>query len=341
LTHLSLSSLGERALIQRITTRLATELAQPPWVLIGPGDDAAVIEPARGTYDVFTADAVVDGVHFDRTFVPLDAAGHRALAVNLSDLAAMGATPRAALLSLVLPDTIDVDGIDRLLDGLLAVAAAHRVAVIGGNVTRSAGPLVIDVTAIGSIHPRRVLTRGGAKPGDEVWVTGSLGAGVVGVTMLQSDRGADVTSPAPRGECIERYLRPIPRVRAGVLLGRNRAASSCMDVSDGLGDAVHQIAEASGVGMTIDAAAIPLAAGVREWHAQHGGDPLAAAIGASDDYELLFTVRPAQRGRLRAVRTQLGQLPVTKIGVVTKGRDVLLAEAAGTRGLPRGFDHFQ
>jgi thiamine-monophosphate kinase len=294
-----------------------------------------VIEPERGTFDVLTTDAVVDGVHFDRTFVPLAAAGHRALAVNLSDLAAMGAQPRAALLSLVLPDSLDVAGVDALLDGLLGLAAIHRVSVVGGNVTRSPGPLVIDVTAIGSVRPRRVLTRGGARPGDHVWVTGSLGASAVGLMQLRAEEGA------PPNACVERYLRPMPRVRAGMLLGRNRAASSCMDLSDGLGDAVRQVSEASGVGMTIDAAALPLADGVRDWHARHGGDAIATATGASDDYELLFTVRPAQRGRLRAVRTQLGRLPLTKIGVVTKGHDVLLADASGTRELPHGFDHFQ
>jgi thiamine-monophosphate kinase len=122
-------------------------------VLVGPGDDAAVVEPERGAFDVLTTDAVVEGIHFDRTFVPLDAVGHRVLAVNLSDLAAMGARPRAALLSLVLPESLDVIEVDQLLDGLLPLADAHGVALVGGNITRTTGPLVIDVTAIGSVRP--------------------------------------------------------------------------------------------------------------------------------------------------------------------------------------------
>ncbi len=126
------------------------DLSLPPWVVVGPGDDAAVIEPERGALDVLTTDAQVEGVHFDRRFVPPDAIGHRALAVNLSDLAAMGAAPRAALLSLVLPDALEVAAVDGLLDGLLALAARHRVALVGGNITRSPGPLVVDVTVIGS-----------------------------------------------------------------------------------------------------------------------------------------------------------------------------------------------
>jgi thiamine-monophosphate kinase len=351
LTHLSLSSLGERALIARIMARLAT----PQWVLVGPGDDAAVVAPVRGTYDVLTTDAVVEGVHFDRAFVPLDAVGHRALAVNLSDLAAMGAEPRAALLSLVLPESLEIEEIDRLLDGFLAVATTHRVAIVGGNITRSPGPLVVDVTAIGNVHPRRVLTRAGARPGDEVYVTGSLGAAAVGLRILQQqhDRGAGLvslangglTSPAPHDSdshhgCVERYLRPIPRVRAGLLLGRNRAATSCMDLSDGLADAVHQVSEASGVGMRIDSAALPVAEGVREWHAS-SSDATHDVVAGGDDYELLFTVRPANRGRLRGVRTQLGDLPITRIGVVTRSRDVVLADEQGAREMPRGYEHFR
>jgi thiamine-monophosphate kinase len=327
-------------------------------VRIGPGDDAAVIEPERGALDVLTTDAVVEGIHFDRAFVSLDAVGHRALAVNLSDLAAMGARPRAALLSLVLPEALDVDGIDHLLDGLLALAQTHGVAVIGGNITRSPGPLVIDVTAIGSVRPRRVLTRAGARPGDDVYVTGSLGAAAVGLQMLQRSHRAGVAPPTPldparpadadvttsethETECTERYLRPIPRVRAGNLLGRNRAATSCMDLSDGLADAVRQVAEASNVGMTIDAAALPVAPGARVWHAERGGSAIATSLTGGDDYELLFTARPSHRGRLRSVRRQLGDLPITRIGAVTRSRELLVTGDGPARELPSGYEHFR
>src|SRR5688500_15692980 len=217
----------------------------PPWVVVGPGDDAAVIVPERGALDVLTTDAQVDGVHFDLRFVPPDAVGHRALAVNLSDLAAMGAEPRAALLSLLLPDTLDLEAIDRIMDGLLGLAARHRVTLVGGNITRTPGPLALDVTAIGSVRPRRVLTRGGARPGDDVYVTGSLGDAAVGVQTLK--HSGDLHSLGGGGQvgmyerCVDRYLHPEPRVRAGLLLGRNRAASSCMDLSDGLADGVRQV----------------------------------------------------------------------------------------------------
>ena len=315
----------------------------PPWVVVGPGDDAAVIVPERGALDVLTTDAQVDGVHFDLRFVPPDAVGHRALAVNLSDLAAMGAEPRAALLSLLLPDTLDLEAIDRIMDGLLGLAARHRVTLVGGNITRTPGPLALDVTAIGSVRPRRVLTRGGARPGDDVYVTGMLGDAAVGLQTLKQQapaRGGG-GQVGPYESCVDRYLRPEPRVRAGLLLGRNRAASSCMDLSDGLADGVRQVAAASDAGITIDTAAIPISEASRQWHERAGRDPIATALSGGDDYELLFTARPAQRGRLRGVLRQFGDLRATRIGVVTRARELLLRDAGGTRELPEGYEHFR
>ncbi|HEY9467094.1 MAG TPA: thiamine-phosphate kinase, partial [Vicinamibacterales bacterium] len=182
----TVADIGERALIARIKARVS----MPSWVVIGPGDDAAVIQPERGTYDVLTTDAQVEGVHFDRRFVPPDAIGHRALAVNLSDLAAMGASPRAALLSLALPPSLDIEDFEQLVDGVLAVAATYRVTLIGGNITQTPGPLSVDITAIGAVRPRKALTRSGARPGDSVYVTGSLGDAAVGLQRLQAVPGA-------------------------------------------------------------------------------------------------------------------------------------------------------
>jgi thiamine-monophosphate kinase len=337
----TVSDIGEHALISRITARLAT----PSWVVVGPGDDAAVIQPERGALDVLTTDAQVEGVHFDRRFVPPDAIGHRALAVNISDLAAMGAAPRAALLSLVLPDDLEVAFVDALVDGFIALAGRHRIAIIGGNITRSPrvgveqapGPLMIDVTAIGSVKPRRILTRAGARPGDEVFVTGTIGGAAVGLHSLRTRADSNV----PNDPNDQKFLRPEPRVRAGVLLGRNRAASACIDLSDGLADGLRQIAGASGVGITVDEAAIPMADGVAEFHRTRAADALCAAVAGGDDYELLFTARSAWRGRVRAVRRQVGDLPITKIGVVTSDRQVILRSAAGDRNLPAGFEHFR
>jgi thiamine-monophosphate kinase len=320
--------------------------------VVGPGDDAAVIEPERGALEVLTTDAQVEGVHFDLRFVPPDAIGHRALAVNLSDLAAMGASPRVALLSLMLPDALEVATIDGLLDGLLGLAARQRVSLVGGNITRSPGPLIVDVTVTGSVRPRRVLTRAGAAPGDELYVTGTIGDAVVGLKSLQARAegqpppasGSVQTSVDLKDEvaaCEQRYLRPEPRMRVGVLLGRNRAASSCMDLSDGLADGVRQLSEASGVGMVVDGAAVPISEAARRWHTSRGQDAVSASVAGGDDYELLFTVRPSHRGRLRAVLKESGIVPIIRIGMVTRERRLIVRAPDGDRELPPGFEHFR
>jgi thiamine-monophosphate kinase len=338
---LTVSDLGERDLIARITSRLT----QPSWVHVGPGDDAAVVEPVRGELDVYTTDALVDGVHFDCTLMDGTAIGHRALAVNLSDLAAMGARPRTALLSLSLPAALPVATFEAVVAGFTGLAESTKVAIVGGNITRTPGPLQVDVTAIGSVRRRRILTRAGARPGDEVYVTGSLGDAAVGLRALRAQAlvtagGHDAPTIDVTG-CTARYLHPEARLRAGLQLGLNRAASSCMDLSDGLADGVRQIAAASDVGIALDASALPITDEVRRWHERHGGDPVDTALTGGDDYELIFTVRPRQRGRLRAARRHMGDLPITRIGVVTRARDVVITGTHGSREIPAGYEHFR
>ena len=329
----TVAEIGEHELIERITRRLE----MPSWVEVGPGDDAAVVKPPRGLREVLTTDALVEGVHFDFAFTPPDAVGHRALAVNLSDLAAMGAEPRAVLLSLALPGGMASAALDGVLAGFLRQAQAYRTVLIGGNISRTHGPLVINVTAIGTVKPRRALTRAGARAGDDVYVTGTVGDGATGLTMLRSNPAVATAE----SDCVARYLRPDARVRAGLQLAHHGAASSCVDLSDGLADGLRQLAGASGVGIEVDAAALPISGEARAWHAAAGTDPVAAALGGGDDYELLFTVRPRHRGRLRGARRRIGDLPITRIGVVTRGDRVALRDASGCRELPPGFEHFR
>jgi thiamine-monophosphate kinase len=342
----TVATAGEHALVRRIVEKLG----HPDWLAVPAGDDAAVTVPVPREHEVLTTDTLVEGVHFDPRFCGPGDIGHKALAVNLSDLAAMGARPRSALLSLVLPDAYRVADLDALVDGLLAAAAAHRIVVVGGNITRSAapgvdgamvpggGPLVVTVTAMGSVPPRRMLTRGGARPGDEVYVTGSLGGGRAGLAALRSN-------PASDGEAERRYRRPDPRVRAGLLLGRYKAATACMDLSDGLADGVRQICSASGVGMLIDSSLVPVDSGAADWCTRTGGDArslaLDLALAGGDDYELLFTVRPSARGRLRGVRRAIGDLPITRIGTVIRDRRQAVLVEGEERPLPDGFEHFR
>lgn len=327
---------GERALIEQIRRRLP---APPPSVIIGPGDDAAVLTPTRGALQVLTTDAVVEGVHFDRRFSSLSDIGYKALAVNVSDIAAMGATPEFALLSLILPDGFGLTELDALLDGVLEMAGLARTTVAGGNISRSPGPLIVDVTVTGSVRPRRILTRNGGRPGDAIYVTGTIGAAAAGLSILGTGAVPDPTSVM--AVCVRRHQRPEPRVRLGMLLGRNRAASACMDLSDGLADAVRQIADASGTGATIDASALPIDPGAAHWFESRGQDPVLAAVSGGDDYELLFTVSKKLRGRFRGVQTHAQGLAVTRIGELTTGGGVLLARSHGVEPMPEGFTHFR
>jgi thiamine-monophosphate kinase len=334
------SDVGERALIERIRTRVP---ASPPELVIGIGDDAAVATLERGALQVLTTDALVEGVHFDRRFSSPADIGYKALAVNASDVASMGGAPRLALLSLMLPQNLPLADLDALLDGLLLMAGQCGVALAGGNITRSPGPLVVDVTATGSVKRRKILTRGGGRPGDALYVTGHVGAAAAGLEWLRANADAQAL-PRPDGaemaECVARHCRPEPRVRIGTLLGRNRAASACMDLSDGLADAVTQMAAAGGTGAKIDALSLPLHPGATAWFAAAGRDPIAAAVAGGDDYELLFAVPRRARGRLRAVVREARGVPVTYIGELTAAPAVLLCRPDSTEPFPPGFTHF-
>ena len=378
----TVADLSERELVARIQQHLPPA---PDWLLVGIGDDAAVVEPERNRVEVLTVDAIVEGVHFDRAFVPPEAIGHRALAVNLSDLAAMGAAPRLALLSMALPSALPLADFDAIASGIAVLATRHTLHVAGGNLTRSPGPLMIDVTVMGTVKRRQALTRGGARPGDDLYVSGSIGSAAAGLGILREllsrqssvirqqslvaslsrqmeDRGLvaadrrqatddrrlttnDLGLTSDDWRLVTAYLRPVPRVRLGLLVARNRAAAACMDLSDGLADAVHQVAEASGVGMTIDAAALPIDPRARAFFEARGADAVIDALTGGDDYELLLAARPRMRRRLAAAAAH-GNVPLTRIGRCTDDRAVTLQRSAGGAALdalpmPRGYSHFR
>jgi thiamine-monophosphate kinase len=332
----------ERALIERIRRRLASA---PAWVRVGIGDDAAVLEPERNRLDVLTTDTLVEGVHWDSRFCSPGDVGHKSLAVNLSDIAAMGATPRAALLSMAIPShlTDDTAGfIDPFIDALAGAAAEARVAIVGGNLTSTPGPLAITVTLTGSVHPRRILTRAGGSPGDHLYVTGTIGTAAAGLLWLKEHPMASEPDDPSLTICVRQYRRPAARVRAGELVGRNRAAAACMDLSDGFADAVRQVAEASGTGARVEGEALPIEPGAAAEFRRHQLEPLRAAVGGGDDYELLFAVSPRQRRAFEGLRGSLRGLALTRVGELTQGPDLVLRATSGgpDEPLPAGYSHF-
>jgi thiamine-monophosphate kinase len=335
----TVADIGERALIDRIRRRLPPA---PASLIVGIGDDAAVTIGERGAFTVLTTDALVEGVHFDRRFSSAADVGYKALAVNVSDIAAMGAVPNLALLSLILPSDIPLADVDHLVDGLLDSAGSSDVTLAGGNITKSPGPLMVDVTVMGAVKARRILTRAGGRPGDQLYVSGTIGAAAAGLGWLREHarNGVETPDDATMAECVDRHRRPEPRARLGRVLGRTRTASACMDLSDGLADAVRQVAEASGTGARIFASSLPIHPGAASWFRSRGVDPIDASLAGGDDYELLFAVSNRAKGRLRMVESQARGLRLTRIGELTADPSTTLDLGGIRQPLPDGFVHF-
>lgn len=298
-------------------------------VLLGIGDDGAVLAPPSGQSLVVVADTLVAGRHFPPDFAPADI-GYRAAAVNLSDIAAMGATPLWATLALTLPAS-DVDWVRGFAGGLADALRPASTALVGGDTTR--GPLTVTVQIIGSLPAGSALTRAGARPGDLVYVSGSPGDAAAGLAAWPPP-------PAPSAalaQLFARFTRPTPRLALGVAL--RGLASSCVDVSDGLlADAGH-LAARSGCALELDATRLPLSAALRETCAP--STALQHALTGGDDYELCFTLPPAALPRLGALAGP-GMPPLTCIGRVVDGAGV---RALGPDGrvlhfARPGFDHF-
>jgi thiamine-monophosphate kinase len=325
--------MGEFELLEKLRERLP-EAA--PRLRLGSGDDAAVTVPGGAT--ATSVDALVEGVHFrrDAGFEPEDV-GAKALATALSDLAAMGAEPGEAYVVLGVPPEIGEPELLRLADGLAAVAAATGTAIAGGDVSRSP-VLSLAVTVVGhAARPELLVTRGGARPGDLLVLTGELGGAAAGLLLLERPELEDAVAPQTAANLKRRQLRPTPRLRAGAALAA-AGARAMIDLSDGLaGDAGH-VAAASGASLRIDAGAIPLAKGLAEVAAAAGRDPLELAASGGEDYELLAAL-PAER--LTEAATRIGEAAettLTPVGEVGEGEGVEIRLPGGGTLRTTGFD---
>lgn len=346
----TVADIGERAIIAWIASAVPSEPGAG--ITLGIGDDCAVVEPARNRVELHTTDMQVEDVHFRWAFSTPEQVGARALHVNLSDLAAMGAEPHHALVSLGLPASMPGARLHGVLTGLLTAARHAGVAVIGGNISR-APVLVIDVTLVGTAKRRRYLTRAGARPGDAVYVSGTVGAAGAALAWLQAgaarppvgrvgEPSLPVRQPSEDVEAaIRRFVAPDARVALGNQVARNRAASACMDTSDGLADALHQMAEGAGVGIELEQAAIPLDPAVLTVARALSLDPWTLALSAGEDYELVFAVPKRAARRFGHATGRRGLPPVTRIGVCVREPGVRLVDVSGVgRPVAGGFDHF-
>lgn len=298
---------SERAVVE--TIRSAVSASGVP-IALGIGDDAAVLEHSGPL--VACHDLLVDGVHFRRAWASAADVGHKALAVNLSDLAAMGATPTAALVGLTLPPDVGLEEVAALYGAMAALAGGHGVAIAGGDTTT--GPVLsLGVTALGRMEPGVApMTRAGGRPGDLLCLTGPLGASAAGLALLEDPGLGAGAEPGPMDDLRRAHLRPVPRIAAGRALAAG-GAHAAIDISDGLLLDAGRLADASGCGLLLDLGAVPLAPGVAGV-AEALGRPadLFAATGG-EDYELLLALAPEDLGRLRALTDR----PLTPVGGLT------------------------
>lgn len=302
-------------------------------IRLGIGDDCALLRPARDEEIAITTDLSIESRHFRLDWHPPESVGHRTLARGLSDLAAMGARPVAAFLSLGIPARLTAAGsdgrrwVDRFLDGLMALAKEHEVPLAGGDLAESPVALA-DIVLMGAVPRGKALLRSGAKPGDRIFVMGRLGGSAAELAALGAEPGAF----AGRTEAAEDapHLYPQPRVAQGMWLRKNKIATAAMDLSDGLSTDLKHICDESHVAAEVDAARIPLGKGATLAMALHGGE----------DYELLFTARPSAK-----VPRRIAGVAVTEIGRIVRlrrGRPVvmLLTEDGAEALEARGWEHF-
>ena len=322
----------------------------------GIGDDAAVFKLSGGANVVVSADLLVEDIDFRHASSSPKLLGHKALAVSLSDIAAMGARPRWAMVSLGMQYSVwDSNFADGFYDGFFQLADRYGVKLIGGDVSRTPERTVIDSIVIGECLPDRAVFRSGAQPGDQIFVTGFLGDAAAGLRLIE--RGARLhvetaeepldlsgrehtTESHPVDHLLLRQLQPEPRVGWGLLLGNNQLATAMLDISDGLSSDINHLCSESKVGALIDAASIPIDPLVKDLCGRRALDPLMLALHGGEDFELLFTVNPQSLGKLPR---RVDGVSVTRIGEITEASDdVRISEGSRAWKLePGGWEHFK
>lgn len=317
----------EKSIIAGIRTRAKRRAT----IGVGIGDDCAVLRIPTGHEALVTTDFSLEGVHFRREWHVPEVIGHRCLTRGMSDIAAMGGQPIAAFLSLALPRNLPQRWVDRFFDGLLHLADAFQMTLAGGDVARSPGGIMADIVVVGSAPKGKAIRRSGAKPGDRIYVTGDLGGSAAALKLLLAGhRSGRKLRPAN----FHQHFHPQPRIAVGAFLRKTRTASAMIDLSDGLSTDLAHICEESGVGAEIRAEAIPLASVGKPDHQVD----LQSALHGGEDYELLFTVPSSRR-----VPSQIGDVPITQIGHITRGKRAILMneQGVGIELRAAGWEHFK
>jgi thiamine-monophosphate kinase len=330
--------LSEDELVAAITRVLS---GADPSVVVGLGDDAAVLEPTTGQL-VLTTDLLVQGVHFELDSISARDLGAKAITVNVSDVAAMGGSPRAALASIALSAGIRAAWVVELYGGMRDACAEYALSLVGGDTNR--GDLVVVSVAIaGEVAPGRAVTRSGARPGDAIAVTGSLGAAAGGLALSRasSAKTAQALSQPWGRELLDALARPVARVGEGQTLARC-GVSAMMDLSDGLAKDLSRLCLASGVGARVELASVPIAPALRDGSPTLGVDALDLAIGGGEDYELLVTMSAAAVGRASEELRERFGVALTIVGEIVEGAGIISIDALGreTPLPPEGWDHF-
>jgi thiamine-monophosphate kinase len=298
-------------------------------ILTGIGDDCAVLRPLARTDSLITTDFTLEGIHFRRDWHPPESVGHRCLARGLSDIAAMGGEPVAVFLSLALPRDLPQSWVGRFARSLISLAEKRGAAVAGGDTAESPDGILADIIVVGSVPKGKAILRSGAKPGDQIYVSGELGGSAAAVVQMRTQRGGNKLNPRD----YVRHFYPEPRIELGRVLRDKNLASAMIDTSDGLSTDLAHICEESGVGAEIESSLIPRASvGKPTWEvdfdlALHGGE----------DYELLFTAPARKR-----IPSHIAGVTITQIGVITRSRGMFVRNPKGVAHElhARGWEHF-
>jgi thiamine-monophosphate kinase len=332
----TMGSVGEFAFIDKIRESLKKK---NPSVVLGVGDDAALFKPTAGHELVFTTDMLVEGRHFDFKWITPWQLGAKTMAVNLSDCAAMGARPTVAVVSLGVPKKFPVADMEAFYDGMKSWGESFGAQIVGGD-TVGSDQFVVNIAMIGEVESGRALKRSGAKAGDALFVTGTLGDSAAGLYALQhsATKGKETASLL-----IKRHLTPLPRFNVGRALSTQKLASSAIDISDGLSSEIHHLCEESGTGAEIHEEAMPLSPSLLHFCEENGLKPLDFVLNGGEDYELLFTVSLTKISEVvRNLPAETG-VACKSIGrMVPKAKGITLITRKGEKIplKPKGFDHF-